>query len=257
MLRSLVQLRVLTGSLAPTRHICSGAGVAGRRVPLTFRMKPAQLDLGGSSVAPGGGGGRGHGGRRLCATGGSDGGGSSGSGGNGLWAKYTELLEKAPFVTRALTCGVLNLVGDIFCQLFVEKAGSFDLKRGALFFVIGTAYVGPVLYNWYGFLGKLIPGSSLGAVAGSLVMDQLVFAPVFVGSFIALFTVINGGGVDAVKSKLQAEWMNAVKVNWGIWVPAQFINFRFVPPQFRVLATNITALVWNTYISYATYKTSA
>jgi hypothetical protein len=37
-------------------------------------------------------------------------------------------------------------------------------------------------------------------------------------------------------------------------VPAQFINFQFVPPNLRVLAVNIVALVWNCYMSYQSHK---
>ena len=45
-----------------------------------------------------------------------------------------------------------------------------------------------------------------------------------------------------------------VQVNWALWVPAQYINFKFVPPNLRVLAVNITALVWNVYMSYQSHK---
>ena len=33
-------------------------------------------------------------------------------------------------------------------------------------------------------------------------------------------------------------------------IPAQAVNFFFVPVQFQVLASNWIALVWNTYMSY-------
>ena len=45
-----------------------------------------------------------------------------------------------------------------------------------------------------------------------------------------------------------------VQVNWALWVPAQYINFKFVPPNLRVLAVTITALVWNVYMSYQSHK---
>ncbi len=34
----------------------------------------------------------------------------------------------------------------------------------------------------------------------------------------------------------------------------QAVNFFFVPPQLRVLAVNVVALVWNTYLSWAANK---
>lgn len=37
--------------------------------------------------------------------------------------------------------------------------------------------------------------------------------------------------------------------NWKLWVPFQFINFRFVPPQLQVAAANVCAVVWNVILS--------
>jgi Mpv17 / PMP22 family len=41
-------------------------------------------------------------------------------------------------------------------------------------------------------------------------------------------------------------------VNWMIWIPAQGINFKYVPVKYRVLFSNIVAVTWNIYLSYAT-----
>jgi hypothetical protein len=78
--------------------------VVGRSVKgSAFRNQPAHSVVGG-------GGGMGGNGRKLCATGGSGG----PSEPSGPWAKYLELLESHPFMTRAVTCGVLNGLGK-FC----------------------------------------------------------------------------------------------------------------------------------------------
>ena len=55
-------------------------------------------------------------------------------------------------------------------------------------------------------------------------------------------------------AKLKRDLFPAIKANWALWIPAQFINFRFVPPNLTVLSANVTALVWNTYMSYIAHK---
>jgi hypothetical protein len=75
----------------------------------------------------------------------------------------------------------------------------------------GFAYVGPVLFYWYGWLGKLIPGNSIASVFGSLAMDQVVFAPVFIASFMAILTSIEGKP-EAVAAKIKADLWPAVQV---------------------------------------------
>ncbi len=37
-----------------------------------------------------------------------------------------------------------------------------------------------------------------------------------------------------VKSKLRNDLKPTVIANWKLWVPAQFINFRLVPPHLQV-----------------------
>lgn len=50
------------------------------------------------------------------------------------------------------------------------------------------------------------------------------------------------------------EWFSAVLANWKLWIPFQFLNFRFVPQQFQVLAANFIALIWNVFLSFIAHK---
>ena len=79
-----------------------------------------------------------------------------------------------------------------------------------------------------------------------------MFAPCFLAVFIAsLFTI--EGNAAAVVPKLKQDWSSTVVTNWKIWVPFQFLNFRFVPVNLQVGAANIIALAWNTYMSWVTH----
>lgn len=48
--------------------------------------------------------------------------------------------------------------------------------------------------------------------------------------------VLQGKGHE-VKSKLRNDLKPTVIANWKLWVPAQFINFRMVPPHLQVCCT--------------------
>lgn len=86
-----------------------------------------------------------------------------------------------------------------------------------------------------------------------LALDQLCFAPVFISAIIGSIMVLEGQG-EAVPSKLKSDLFGIVKSNWTLWVPFQFINFRYVPVNLQVLAANVVSLAWNTYMSWATHK---
>ncbi|KAL9232681.1 hypothetical protein vseg_007763 [Gypsophila vaccaria] len=205
------------------------------------------------SAVSGGGGSGGSGG------GGTDGGGFGGGGeggeksNGGLISWYLDLLAKFPVLTKAVTSALLTLVGDLICQLVIDKAPTLDYKRTFLFTFLGFALVGPTLHYWYLYLSKLVtmPGAS-GALL-RLVLDQFFFAPIFIGVFLSSLMTLEGRASQIVP-KLQQEWFSSVLANWQLWIPFQFLNFRFVPQQFQVLASNFVALVWNVILSFKAHK---
>ncbi len=102
-------------------------------------------------------------------------------------------------------------------------------------------------------LNKLIAAPTTAGAVKRLLLDQFVWAPIFItGFFAALLTC--EGRPQQIPAKLESDLKDAVLTNWKLWIPAQFINFRFMPPQLQVLFANAVALVWNTYLAWATHK---
>uniref|UniRef100_A0A2P2JR78 Protein Mpv17 n=1 Tax=Rhizophora mucronata TaxID=61149 RepID=A0A2P2JR78_RHIMU len=163
------------------------------------------------------------------------------------------LLAKYPVLTKAVTSALLTFIGDFICQLVIEQVPSLDFKRMFLFTSLGLALVGPTLHFWYLYLSKLVmtPGAS-GAFL-RLLLDQFLFSPVFIGFFLSTLVTLEGRPSQVIP-KLKQEWFSAVLANWQLWIPFQFLNFRFVPQQFQVLAANVIALVWNVILSFKAHK---
>ncbi|PWA65396.1 mpv17/PMP22 [Artemisia annua] len=210
------------------------------------------LRVGSSSGGDGGSGGFGGGG-----DGGSGGGG--GGGGGGKWSFvswYLTILEAHPVWTKAITSALLTFVGDLICQIVIDKKQSPDFKRVSIFTFLGMALVGPTLHFWYLYLSKLVTMTGASGALLRLVIDQFIFAPVFIGVFLSTLVTLEGSP-SQVLPKLKQEWLSSVIANWQLWIPFQFLNFRFVPQQFQVLASNVIALVWNVILSYKAHKVVA
>ena len=215
--------------------------------------KDAQIWIDSWKTAGGGGGSSSGGG--FGGGGGGGGGSNSGGGGNGksLWAMYLLLLESNPLATKMWTSGALNAFGDLLAQFLFEDGKSVDVKRTLTFTFLGAFLVGPALHFWYGILGKIVTvGGSLGAGV-RLGLDQLAFAPVFLATFLSALFAIEGN-TDKLPNKLKQDLFPTVVANWKIWVPFQFLNFRFVPANLQVGAANVIALAWNVYLSWASHK---
>ncbi|KAM3690708.1 hypothetical protein ACB094_09G142200 [Castanea mollissima] len=213
-----------------------------------------------SAVSDGGSGGYGGSGGRGEGSGGGggdgDGGAGSSDGGGGnksLLSWYLALLAKYPVTIKALTSALLTLIGDLICQLVIDQVPSLDKKRTFLFTLLGLVLVGPTLHFWYLYLSKLVPLPGASGAFLRLLLDQFLFSPIFIGVFLATLVTLEGRPSQAIP-KLQQEWFSAVLANWKLWIPFQFLNFRFVPQQFQVLAANFIALLWNVFLSFIAHK---
>ncbi|XP_020219233.1 protein sym-1 [Cajanus cajan] len=221
--------------------------------PALLRLRNSRL-YAVSNDGSGGNGARG-GGSDGPNSGGSDRWSSGGDGGEkwSLLSWYLALLGKYPVPVKALTSAILTLIGDLVCQVLIDKVQTLDFKRTFVFSFLGFALVGPTLHFWYLYLSKLVtlPGAS-GAIL-RLVLDQFLFSPIFIGVFLSSLVTLEGRPSQVVP-KLKQEWFSAVVANWQLWIPFQFFNFRFVPQQFQVLAANVLSLVWNVILSFKAHK---
>ena len=111
------------------------------------------------------------------------------------------------------------------------------------------------LHRWYSWLHRSVPGEGVGALGRRLALDQLVFAPAFIPSFMAVLLLLEGAPTPL--ADVRTKWWDAVVANWRLWVPAQVINFGLVPLHFQVLFANGVAVFWNVYLSWAAHKTDS
>ncbi|KAJ4780131.1 Protein Mpv17 [Rhynchospora pubera] len=203
-------------------------------------------------------GGGGDGGARGGGAGGAGGGGGGGGGeesGNdkSFFSWYLSALDKYPIITKAITSAILTLIGDLICQLVVDKVAKLDLRRTFVFTFLGLALVGPTLHVWYLYLSKLVTIKGASGAIARLCLDQFLFSPVFIGVFMSLLVTLEGKP-SHVMPKLKQEWFSSVIANWQLWIPFQFLNFYFVPQKFQVLAANFVALAWNVILSFKAHK---
>lgn len=129
---------------------------------------------------------------------------------------------------------------------------------------MGFGYIAPALHLWYcRFLprlaSKVFPEtlSKPVRVFGSMLFDQLMFAPILLTIFYPVNQMvierdIKGfqRGVEAWKAKIEETLFS----NWKIWPIATYINFYLMPMQYQVLFANFVGLFWNMILSYIASK---
>ncbi|KAJ8263678.1 hypothetical protein COCON_G00161350 [Conger conger] len=174
-----------------------------------------------------------------------------------LLQQYLLLLKKYPILTKSVTSGILSALGNLLSQALESRKKKADgnLKKDinilgpARFAVYGLCFTGPLSHFFYQLLELLFPSTVPYCMVKRLLLDRLVFAPAFLLLFFFIMNVLEGRTISAFQGKVRAGYWTALKMNWKVWTPIQFININYVPVQFRVLFANMVALFWYAYLA--------
>ncbi|CAL8314722.1 unnamed protein product [Boreogadus saida] len=170
----------------------------------------------------------------------------------GVWRSYQALMTRHPWSVQILTAGSLVGAGDVISQQLIERRGlaNHSGQRTVRMMAIGFCFVGPVIGGWYKVLDRLVVGGSKSAAMKKMLIDQLAFAPCFLGAFLGLSGALNGLTMEQNAAKLKRDYADALIANYYLWPPVQIANFYFVPLHHRLAVVQVVAVSWNSYLSW-------
>ncbi|XP_029018187.1 peroxisomal membrane protein 2 [Betta splendens] len=174
-----------------------------------------------------------------------------------LLQQYLVLLKRYPILTKSITSGILTALGNLLSQILEARkkrqsgASTSDIDTaGAIRYgIYGLCITGPVSHFFYQLMEVWMPTTDPYCIVKRLLLDRLFFAPGFLLLFYFVMNVLEAKGWDDFEKKMKRSYWTALKMNWKVWTPFQFINVNFVPVQFRVLFANVIALFWYAYLA--------
>ncbi|KAH9086862.1 hypothetical protein Ae201684P_000280 [Aphanomyces euteiches] len=174
-----------------------------------------------------------------------------------LWQTYLKLLETHPLTTKAITSAGIAGTGDFICQTAFESK-PFDVRRFVTFTTLGGVFIAPTLHVWYGFLNRVVVGTTTKAVATRLVLDQFVFSPTFLATFFGVLLVVSPQGmllvlgIARLKTKCReiGGQHSRPTGSCGFQLNCAILHWFLLP----LLFSNVVGLFWNAYMSYISYK---
>jgi len=153
-------------------------------------------------------------------------------------------------LAQCATGGFLFGAGDIIAQQFIEKQGrEHDFLRTARLTVYGGTMFAPIMTKWYQLLNRLQFKTPLRGIAYRVYLDQAVLTPAAVAFFFTSMSILEGRGFGEAWNRLNSAYVPTLLRNWGVFIPAQIINFSVVPNHLRFLFVSVVSLFWNTYLS--------
>ncbi|TDH12878.1 hypothetical protein EPR50_G00050520 [Perca flavescens] len=174
-----------------------------------------------------------------------------------LLQQYLVLLKKYPILTKSVTSGILTALGNLLSQ-FLEtrkkakngaQVNEIDTAAAASYAIYGLFITGPLSHYFYQLMEVWMPSTDPLCLVKRLLLDRLVFAPGFLLIFYFVMNILEAKGWTDFEKKMRGSYWTALKMNWKVWTPFQFININFVPVQFRVLFANMIALFWYAYLA--------
>uniref|UniRef100_A0A6V2E3J1 Uncharacterized protein n=1 Tax=Ditylum brightwellii TaxID=49249 RepID=A0A6V2E3J1_9STRA len=104
------------------------------------------------------------------------------------------------------------------------------------------------------------------AALGHLLVDILIMDSILVFTMMVVTSMLEGRrrkGLSATTTTLwndiQSNYRATVKASWissTLMSPVQFLSFRYLPVQMRMLVVNVEDVVWDGVVSYQAHKKS-
>ncbi|KAL9544241.1 hypothetical protein MBANPS3_007728 [Mucor bainieri] len=187
---------------------------------------------------------------------------------------YNKSYDKRPILTLCVANGILGAVSDTLAQsisLYNKYNKQLEDKylpdSRTLRFAAYNFCVAPLGGKWYMFLDKFFPmpvatgvvskavqsqitKKANGMAIKRMVTDQALFAPAGLVLFFSVMGIAETGKWEGVKEKFKDAYVPALIANYKVWPAVQFINFKFMPLQYRLPFVSSLGIVWNAYLSW-------
>jgi protein Mpv17 len=189
-----------------------------------------------------------------------------------LLKSYGDLLVTHPLETKVGTAAVLATVGDAIAQKSSEASKEYDPTRGMSFALFAVMYTGAFQHYWFGWentklaftaaeisptLALLFASSAAFLPIAKLVLNQFVVVPFL---YMPLFFAFTGhmAGLSEEESLARAKQMYGPILlrNYFYWLPAQFIQFAVIAPEWQIPYVCFASLIWTIILSSASSATT-
>lgn len=176
--------------------------------------------------------------------------------------------EKYPKMTNGCSGAGVFGGGDVMAQILEQGGSEIGLKsdqynidrvRSARVAALGFFVSGFVLYHWYSLMDKYI-GTSMqnnAIVFKKMVADQVIYAPLSISVYFASTTVDvkadAGQNLTAFEKKMKSSFLTTYMADFAMWPAVNFLNFRYIPLNFRPTFVGAAQLTWQTYMSWVAH----
>ena len=175
------------------------------------------------------------------------------------WRSYLIALERHPLLAKSMSAALVGMLGDMLAQRLTSPKGSqLDVSRFLATGLDGLLVSGPGLHLGYSWLERRWPcsrGGRLRHVSLQLAIDEFIFDPTFIAAyfFSTGFAERQHPIRDTLPTLRRQYWPTVCGAfaTSIAFTPIQFVSFRYLPVQTRVLVVNVCDVLWYAAVSRA------
>ncbi|KAJ8731959.1 hypothetical protein PYW08_014689 [Mythimna loreyi] len=161
--------------------------------------------------------------------------------------------KKNLLLTNSVTSGLCMAIGDLVqqeCEYQTKVLPQrYDWGRTARMFSVGVA-MGPLHHVYYVQLDRILPKADLKTVAKKILCDQAFASPLTILCFFYAMGGLEQKSFIEITSEVQKKFLYAYTGDCMYWPPVQFVNFYFLPTQYRVVYINVATMIFNIFLSF-------
>lgn len=123
------------------------------------------------------------------------------------------------------------------------------MKRLITISMFGFLWHGPSCHYFYNWLDEKIPGTESKILVTKIMIDQLLWCPIFLIIFFTYLGVVAEENLSTIEHKIRSDLFTAVLGSWKVWPLAHIINFKFIHTKHRLAYINSIQIAFNIFLS--------
>jgi protein Mpv17 len=170
-----------------------------------------------------------------------------------VWASYSEVLERAPVMTKAVTSATVYTIGDVIAQRTEGTTGDLDRLRTLRSMLAGLLGHGPLSHYWYNFCDQLFDNTlqwtAWWAFFPKILVDQTTWGPFWNNSYILLLGLMKLEKPSVIFADMKRTTIPLIVSGLKLWPLAHCVTYGLVPTENRVLWVDLVEILWVTILA--------
>lgn len=167
----------------------------------------------------------------------------------------------------SLRAGAVNDTARSTSGKSLSIHGMYDFRRGIARFLECLLISSPLMHYGYDLFEKMVPTVAIGGGVGGIyrslaalshvIADSVFLDGIFVFTGIMATGLLEGHSLRKVLPNLRNVYVPTLKasiITSSALMPLQFLSFRFLPLQLRVLSVNGVDLIWTAVVSHVSHS---